>query len=203
LDEVRVYCELPMAANELNISMQWRTAIVIEGGAGKSFPRKFTRDFCETYAIPAVYQWRVLRVPGESKEPVYIGEAEDFVYRIQRVLAPPRMTKKSNTNRRLNDIFTKYVAAGRNVALDIADVDPFEINGIRFGRDTMADRFRRRAIENLMLVIAQESGKFELLNMVVDPLNKVERLIRNLKPHEKREIMRRYSSDKTKLRGKT
>jgi len=181
-----------MSASLLNIFFQWRTAVVIEAGDGYCFPRKFTGYFRETYAIPAVYQWRVLRAPGEPKEPVYIGEAEDVVYRIQRVLTPPRKAKESNTNRRLNEIFTKYIAAGRTVALDIADIEPFEINGIRFGSGAMADRFKRRMMENLMLVIAQEAKNCELLNVVVDPLSKVESLIKKLKPHEKREILRRY-----------
>jgi len=184
-----------MSAASLNVFVQWRTAVVVEAGPDKCFPRKFTHDFNQKYALPGVYRWRVLRIPGEAKEPVYIGEAEDIANRIQRVLTPPRKTLKPNTNARLNTILSKRVAAGRTVALDIADVDPFEINDIRFGREAMGDRFKRRMIENLMLVIAQKSEQFELLNIVVEPLDSVDRFIRSLKPHEKREIIRRYGHD--------
>lgn len=186
-----------MTTGNLSVLVQWRTAIVVEAGPDKCFPRKFTRDFNQKYAVPGVYRWRVLRIPGEVKEPVYIGEAEDIANRIQRVLTPPRKTLKRNTNGRLNTILSKHVAAGRTVALDIADVDPFEINDIRFGREAMGDRFKRRMIENLMLVLAQKSEQFELLNMVVEPLERVDRFIRSLKPHEKREIIRRYSHDRS------
>jgi hypothetical protein len=188
---------LLMSASEFNVVMQWKTAVESDGKTPYSFPHKFTSYLRETYAIPAVYQWRVLRQEGESKEVVYIGEAEDLIYRIQRVLSPPRQAGRSNTNTRLNEIFTKHVAAGRTIVLDIADIEPFEINGVRFGRDTMRDRFKRRMLENMVLVIAQESKKFDLLNMVVDPLDKVELLFKRLKPHERREIMNQYSASKT------
>ena len=184
------------AVNEFNISVEWRTAIVVEPAAGH-FPRRFAGDFRQKYAVPGVYRWRVLRIPGEPREPIYIGEAEDIANRVQRVLTPPRRTSKNNTNARLNTIFTNHVTARRTVALDIADVEPFEISGIRFGRDEMGDRFKRRMVENLMLVIAEKSGHFELLNIVVEPLDKIQRFIRTLKPHEKREIMRRYGSSKS------
>lgn len=182
----------------LDISFQWRTAVVLENGAAYNFPAKFTRYFRDAYAISAVYQWRVMRVGGEAKEPVYIGEAENVAYRIQRVLTPPREAKKGNTNRRLNEIFHKFVAAGRTVVLDIADVEPFEINGVRFGRDTMGDRFKRRMIENLILVIAQESKKVELLNVVVDPIEKTKEKLLKLPPHKLRELMKLYGLDKPK-----
>ncbi len=136
-----------------------------------------------------------MRIEGEPREPVYIGEAEDVVYRIQRVLTPSRSAKPGDTNKRLNGVFAKHVAAGRTVTLDIADVEPFEINGMRFGRGEMGDRFKRRMLENLMVVVTQGDRKFELLNMTVEPLHKVERLFKKLKPHERREILRRYGAD--------
>ena len=178
-----------------DISVQWRTTLVAENGDAYYFPDKFTSYFREFCAISAVYRWRVMRISGEPKEPIYIGEAEDLVYRIQRVLTPHRNSKRGNTNERLNKIFHEYLAAGKKIVLDIADIEPFELNGVRFDKHGLGDRFKRRAVEHLLLAIAQESRGFELLNMVVDPLDKVERMFKKLKPHERREILKRYGSD--------
>lgn len=184
-----------------DISVQWRTALVKENGDAYYFPDKFTSYFRETYSVSAVYRWRVMRTSGEPKEPIYIGEAEDLVYRVQRVLSPHRNAKRGNTNERLNRIFREHLAHGKKIVLEVADIDPFEVNGVRFDRHGLGDRFKRRALENLLLAIAQESRGFELLNMVVDPLDRVERLLKKLKPHEKREILRRYGTEKTGQAG--
>ncbi len=178
----------------LDISVQWRTAVIGENNEAYYFPGKFTSYFRGTYAVSGVYRWRVMRMSGEPKEPIYLGEAEDVLRRIQRVLTPHRNAKTGDTNGRLNKIFREYVAAGRKIVVDIADIEPFELNGVRFDRNGLGDRFKRRALENLLLVIAQESRGFDLLNIIVDPLDEVERLFRKLKPHEKREILRRYGA---------
>jgi len=104
--------------------------------------------------------------------------------------------KDSDTNKRLHQIFHRYLSGNRKIVIDIADIEPFELNGIRFDSHGDGDRFKRRALENLFLVIAQQSKEFELLNMVVDPLDKAERALRMLKPHEIREIIRHYGLDK-------
>ncbi len=181
-----------------DVSVQWRTAIARENGDAYCFPDKFTTYFRATYAIPAVYRWRVMRTSGEPKEPIYIGEAEDLVQRIQRVRTPSKKAKEGDTNRRLNKLFHEYLAAGKKIVVDIADIEPFEVNGVRFDRHGLGDRFKRRALENVLLVILQESMGFELLNMVVDPIDKAERALKMLKPHQIREVIRHYGLEKSK-----
>ncbi len=178
------------------ISIQWRTVTARENGATYNFPEQFTYYMRQEYSKPAVYRWRVMRISGEAKEPVYIGEAEDLVRRIQRVRTPSRKTKEGDTNRRLNKIFHEYLSAERKVVLDIADIEPFEINGVRFDKQGLGDRFKRRALENILLLIAQSSPGYELLNMVVDPIDKAERALKMLKPHQIREIIKHYGLDK-------
>jgi len=68
--------------DSFQIHYQWRA------GGGCNFGQRFTLDFRRAYCRPAVYRWRLLRNPGEQKEPIYIGEAEDVVRRIQRVVTP-------------------------------------------------------------------------------------------------------------------
>jgi hypothetical protein len=182
--------------NEVTIYVQWRTVLAEERQA-YYFPQKFTRFMRKTYAISAVYRWRVLHVPGgEPKAPIYIGEGEDLLRRMQRVLTPPKEGKRGNTNRRLHDIFAKYVAEGRTIVIEVADVEPFEVNGIPFGRETIADKFKRRALENMLLVIAQKTQKeWDLLNVFIDPVEKVTQELSKLlkrSPSVVREVLKRY-----------
>ena len=65
-----------------NISVQWGTAATKENGAPYYFPDKFTRYFRETYAVPALYRWRVMRRQPGEKEKIYIGEAEELARRV-------------------------------------------------------------------------------------------------------------------------
>lgn len=182
----------------LNISVQWRSAVTQENGQAWCFPNKFTPYFKERYSIPAVYRWRIdKRQPGE-KERIYIGEGEELTRRILWVLKPHSSSKASDTNRRLNEIFHQCALEKRAVWIDVADIDPFEINGVRFDQRDLGDRFKRRMLENLLLAIAGADKNCELLNNVVEPLDRDrELLIRRLSPRQVRETKQRYfgSSD--------
>jgi hypothetical protein len=181
-----------MSASGLTLSVQWRTVLVRDNGEPYYFPDKFTRFFHDSYSLPVVYRWRAMRGQPGDRESIYIGEAEELPRRIQRVRTPPTGAKDSNTNKRLHQIFQNYVRAGRRVVIDLADFEPFEVNGVRFDSDGLGDRFKRRALENLLLAIEQESKEFEILNMVVDPLDKARTALSKLKPHEIREIVKKY-----------
>jgi hypothetical protein len=79
------------------------------------------------------------------------------------------------------------------VGIAIADIQPFEINCIRFDRRDLGDRFKRRMLENLLVAIAQADLNCELLNSVVEPLDRQrELLIRRLSPRQLRETKERY-----------
>lgn len=45
---------------------------------------------------------------------------------------PFSQSKEGETNRRLNRLFVSLISSGREIVLDVADIDPFEINDIRF-----------------------------------------------------------------------
>lgn len=182
--------------NGLNISVEWRSAVVRENGEAYYFPDNFTRYFRERYSVPVVYRWRVLKNQPGEKEPIYIGEAEELPRRIQRIRTPSMKAKDTDTNKRLHQIFKKHILEGRKIVIDIADIAPFEISGERFGRDTMGDPFKRRALENILLAVAKKSGEFELLNVVVDPIEEVREALSKLKPHEIRDVIRRFRSER-------
>ena len=181
-----------------NISFQWRSAVVRESGDAYNFPEKFTSYFREKYSVPVVYRWRVLKNQPGDKEPIYIGEAEELPRRIQRVRTPSKTAKDSDTNKRLHQIFQEFLSLGRKIVIDVGDIEPFEINGVRFGGDTMGNPFKRRAVENILLVLAQKSGEFELLNVVVDPVEEVWEKLLKLPPHQLRELMKLYGLDQSK-----
>jgi hypothetical protein len=176
----------------IDLNVQWRSAVVRENGEAYNFPNKFTLYFRERYSVPVIYRWRVMRKEGGEKEPIYIGEAEELPRRMQRIRTPSKKARASDTNKRLHDIFQKYLSAAREIVIDLADVKPFEIGGVRFGRNDLADRFKRRALENILLAQAQKSEGFEVLNAIVDPIDKAAQILKKLKPHQIREVIKLY-----------
>ena len=178
-----------------DLHVQWRSALSADS-APYYFPDRFTPYFRKNYSVSAVYRWRVMRVGSEMKERIYIGEAEHLVTRIQRVRTPSRKAKEGDTNKRLNKLFTEYLSEGRKIVLDIADIEPFEVNSIRFDHSALGHRFRRRALENLLLAIAEVSGDYELLNIVIDPVEKARRALARLPASAVREIIKRYGLSK-------
>jgi hypothetical protein len=179
------------------IFVNWRTAVTQENGDGWCFPNKLTPYFRDRYATPAVYRWRVVkRQPGE-KERIYIGEGEDLIQRIAWVIKPHSSAKPTDTNRRLNEIFSKCASGRQAVVIDCADIEPFEINGIRFEQRDIGDRFKRRMLENFFLVMAQADGTCELLNSVIDPLDRDREVLNRLTPRQVRETVERYGLRKT------
>lgn len=180
------------------ISFQWRSAIIQQNGDPYYFPDKFTHFFRARYCVPVVYRWRVLKNQPGDKEPIYIGEAEELPKRIQRVRTPSKTVKDTDTNKRLHQIFREFLSQGRKIVVDVVDLDPFEVNGVRFGRDTMGDTFKRRAVENILLALAQKSGEFELLNAVVDPAEEVREKLSRLSAHQLRQLMKLHGLNKPK-----
>jgi len=164
---------------------------VEENGAGYSYPGRFSAFFRDRYSTPAVYRWRIH--PGENgkKERVYIGQAEDLVTQIQRVLTPPRTGKGGQTNRRLKKLFDAAVSTGRLVFLDIADFEKFELNGVEFSNRDLTDSFKRLTLENLLLCIAQAEGH-PLLNSAVERADEARARLAKLKPRELRQLLREH-----------
>jgi len=162
--------------------------MVEEDGTAYRYPAMFSRYLREHYSVPAVYRWRVLQVQPGERETVYIGEAEDLIRRIQRVRTPARGSKGGETNRRLKQIFDEKISSGRTVVLDVADFEPFEINGVSFSSNELEDRFKRRALENLVLCFAQ-AEKQEILNKVVDPVRKAVKALQRLPRSQLREVV--------------
>lgn len=136
--------------------------------------------------MPMVYRWRVIRSQPGDKEPVYIGQTEELPRRIRPVLTPSKTAKDTDTNKRLHQVFQRFLSEGRKTVVEVLDVEPFEMNGVRFARDTMHDPFRRQALENIFSAIALESAECELLNVVIDPLGK----LLKLPPHMLRELLK-------------
>jgi len=54
-----------------------------------------------------------------------------------------------------------------------------------------AVKVRFEGLENILLSIAQKSEEFELLNVIVDPVEEVREKLSKLPPHKLRELDRR------------
>jgi hypothetical protein len=50
-------------------------------------------------------------------------------------------------------------------------------------------------VAGILLALAQMSGEFEVLNVIVDLVDKATQQLRKLKPHEIREVIMRYGLD--------
>ena len=187
------------------ITAVWRTAVGQDlakngGDSGYYFPQKMCPAFKEKYAVPAIYRWRVMRDtnrwPNDLVEKIYIGEAEELTRRIHWVLKPHSAAKSTDTSKRLNALFTNLVAQGRKIVIDVADFDPFEINGIRFDKRDIGDRFKRRMLESYFLVEAEASPNFDLLNARIDPVDEVRQSLSRLTPRQARETAKLYGTRK-------
>lgn len=173
----------------IQIPIYWRGCIAEENGNGYSYPEKFTKFFRTKYSGPAVYRWRIHPAAPGRKEAVYIGEAENLVQRVLRVLTPPKAKGSGQTNQRLKKVFDEAVEGNKRVFLDFADFDRFEINGVLLSPAELDDKFKRCLMENLSLCTA-ERERFEILNKRLDPINKVLSRFKLLSPHAQRELLR-------------
>ena len=173
-----------MNLNSMKIHIQWRS-MMEENGAAYQYPARFSRYLRERYSVPAIYRWRVQEAQPDERKTVYIGEAEDLIRRIQRVRTP---SKRWDTNKRLKQIFDGKISAGRTVILDVADFEPFELNGVSFSSKELGDQFKRKALENLILCFAQAEGQ-ELLNKQVDPVQKAVNAVEKLPRNQQRQLL--------------
>jgi hypothetical protein len=141
-------------------------------GIGYLFPNRFTDYMRETYARPAVYRWRVFPALPDSKEEIYIGEAEILVKRAYSVLnAKQTSGTEAKTNHRLRKYFDSQLKGHRHVALEWLYFPPFEIDCVRFEPQELWDPFKRRCVENLALAVSVQQ-KWVILNAYTDPVSK-------------------------------
>ena len=144
---------------DLDIEVRW-VPVLNAANTPYRYPAPHSRSFLkQNYPQPVVYRWRILPVEND-KERVYIGEAEDLCNRIQGVRTPG---KSQSTNQQLSKYFAEQLSLNKEVALEIADFEPFSINGVRFSTDDLYSEAKRCFIENLLICLEEAAGH-ELLN---------------------------------------
>jgi len=172
------------------IFLEWSNVILkSETGQVYEYPGKFTRYMQDQYCRPAVYKWSVHPVEFGKPQPVYIGEANNLLLRIQRVLTPARAAKRGDTNARLKKVFDEHISSGRHVSLAVLNVQSFEIDGALFSADRLGHQYVRRALENICLCVAEAGGQ-DLLNRKIEPVDRVIKEIQKLTPKQRTEILR-------------
>ena len=185
-----------MAVPQLNIPIQWRAALANERPQrGYEYPEKLSDFFRSHYSGAAVYRWRIHPGQEGQREAVYVGEADNLAQRVQRVRTPAKTRKGGQTNLRLKKKFDEARRRGKHVFLDVADFEPFELNGALITRDYLDNKFKRCLMENLCICTLEKEG-YELLNKRLEPTSTVERRFRALSPSKKRTALKAVENGK-------
>jgi hypothetical protein len=146
----------------LEIQVDWIPIKNIDGSIW-TFPNPLPR-----HAGPAVYRWRVKPTNQQDAEFLYIGEAQSLTTRARSVLKPSAKSNPNETNPRLSAFFRSKVANGSVVTLETAAFDEFSFNGVVFSPQDLSHKFKRGALENLLLSCSLALGD-KLLNLCIDP----------------------------------
>lgn len=188
-----------MDVKSIDVQVRW-VMVTDEDGTSYEYPAKVSRYIKKTYSGPAIYRWRVIPSGEDGRETVYIGQAEDLAQRVQRVLTPGHGRKGDPTDRRLQTAFRELLSKRKKMVLEIADFEEFEINGVHFSPSVLADRFRRLAVENLILAVQQAAG-YNLLNKVEDLKRKqFWKMLRKMPARERSQLLEKLAPDLMKLR---
>jgi hypothetical protein len=180
-------------ANSIEVNVHWEP-VLNKDGTPYMFPKGSSEFSCEKYTKPVVYRWRIGAAGGTGKDAVYIGEAEDLPRRVQRVLTPAKNKREGDTNRRLHELFEAALTSGTKVHLEVAQFEPFLFNGVRFSVEDLRNSFKRIAVENLFLAVAQ-TPDLDLLNKYVDSTEKeFTKAFMKLSPAERKRILERAQS---------
>ena len=170
----------------IDIEVRWAVVTEIDGSP-YSFPNCPSPFIRKNYCHPVIYRWTISSSGAAHPEVMYLGEAEDLAKRIQGVRTPGSADKKfGQTNKRLRKEFDERLAKGNRIFLEIADFEEFEVNGIRFSKQQLHNRFHRCALENLLILVELAAGR-EVLNRFVTIEDKATRAVSKLYPNTPRE----------------
>lgn len=183
-----------MATPQLKVDVVWRAALKNQSPQqGYEYPEKTTNFFRSCYTGPAVYRWRIHPGQDGGRQAVYVGETENLAQRVQGYRTPTKNPKY--TDRRLKVIFDEATKIGKHVFLDIADFEPFELNGVLITRGFLDDKFKRCLIENLCICTLENQG-CQSLNRRLEPASAAEKRFRSLSPGQKRKALGAVASQK-------
>lgn len=155
------------------------------------FPNRLSPFIRSNHHSPAIYRWSVRSQDSQLPEAVYIGEAENLSVRVQRVLTPGKAESRSGqTNKRLRREFDNRLAKRKKISLETAEFEDFEINGVKFSNQQLQNRFYRCALENLLIIVEQATGR-DVLNRFETLQEKAARKLNKIFPMHRR---RRYST---------
>ncbi len=157
----------------LEIEVRW-TAVESSQGKAWTFRNQISPYMQKHFSKPAVYRWCVRQSGKDVPECIYIGEAVSLVDRIRKVTKPPRQSKPSDTNARLNKIFVDRQSQGLVVTVEQAVFEEFALSGLVFSPSALFHKFKRCALENLILCSCLGLGD-GLLNLRLEPHKRIEK----------------------------
>lgn len=112
-----------------------------------------------SYRRPAIYRWHA-RKPGEPSK-YYIGEAQNLKERVYGYLNPG---PTQQTNKWINQSLAQLLKEGYIIGLEVLEGLHLRIDKVqKFSEKDLESKNFRRAIEGLILTIAEKNGDM-LLN---------------------------------------
>lgn len=143
----------------LKASIRW-VPVYCEESVVYSYPDRVTQYMRRRYTRPGVYRWLVLS-PGSTAAPqAYVGEAEDLAQRLYQYLHPGPLQQ---TNLRLKSLLNAARRQGKQVRLELLEIDSVAVAGWKVSANDLGSKFFRRFVENLLTIYHEKAG-FSLLN---------------------------------------
>ncbi|MGA3332922.1 MAG: hypothetical protein ABSC62_02025 [Terracidiphilus sp.] len=150
------------------ISYRW-LSVELENGAPFEFSESNFKSLRRLSQKPAVYRWAVYEKKILRK--VYIGEAENLRDRVDHYFKPGT---KPGTDLHLNKIFSRDVAKGANVRLEVLHIDPIYLNNVYLCDGRLADQYIRKMMENFTLADSDVT-QYQILNATLNPIERRKR----------------------------
>jgi hypothetical protein len=130
-------------------------AIESAQGAPYRFPAEMEPRLHALWSRPAVYRWVCSgAVEGELPH-IYVGETEDLAKRLRGYLTPG---PSQRTNRRMFDLLSAELKAGRSASLEVLSFDVLTLGEQSLTAADLADPAVRRLLEGLFEAYYKRAG---------------------------------------------
>jgi hypothetical protein len=150
------------------ISYRW-LSVELENGAPFEFSESSVKSVRQLSQKPSVYRWAVYE--RDLLRKIYIGEAENLMDRVDHYFKPGM---KPGTDLQLNKIFSKDVAKGATVRLEVLHIDPTYLNNVYLCDGRLADQYIRKMMESFTLADSDVT-QYQILNATLNPIERRKR----------------------------
>jgi hypothetical protein len=119
------------------------------------FPTQVSKFMREKYSGPAIYRWLPFKSQKGDVSLVYIGEADNFVRRVNGYLNPG---SGQDTNIMMSNAFKYLQYSGHKVALEELKFTEFNLGSIKLSKEDLRSKLTRILLEHMFAVYLQKQG---------------------------------------------